>query len=652
MSLIVTPKVGRDGQIADQPSNYQPSDDVRERIAQVTNDYRVATTIRNQPYEEFNNRDLITYLNESQRAFNSFVADASDDPDDAWKANTVRPLTRNKVISIAANVTAELLFPAVEAQNSEAQEDRDAAQVMRDIMEWSLEESDYEKKFTFAVIAACVNPATIIHEDFADVKRKVKEIQEDGSWEEKEVRDEVFSGFINKIVPVDEFYIGDIYEFEMQKQPFLIWRRVIDYNNAAIKYQNNENFKEYVRPGIRVFYIDERDTFYEQYDDTQHDRLVEEVVYYNRFADLQLTFVNGVLMEDDPDSPLLRADKQYPFVKSGYELIDEGRFFYYKSLVDKLKDDQRVIDTMYNMILDGTFLQVMPPAVASGDEDVDASVIMPGMVTNISEGSTLETINTNNNLAAGYNAMAMLERSATESSADPQASGLDTPGSRTATQVVTLEQNARVVLGLFGKMIKFMVEQFGDMRLATIVQYLPIIAGMEVIGDVDKIKFNSLLVKDSNERNSNKKRRIEFSLDIPEDEEAREEEENDMLQKEIDEGVSIARVNPNVFKKLKFSVKVQADALNGRTEAVKRALKVQLYDRLAQNQIVDQVVNTKENLIEPFFPGESDKFILDQTAGIPGQPGENPVQQELLNQVTGNEDSLGRLIGTPAGITQ
>jgi hypothetical protein len=69
------------------------------------------------------------------------------------------------------------------------------------------------------VIAALVNPAVIIHTEYAEVYRKIKEITSKDKWTEKEVLDELLSGFQDSIVPIDELFIGDIYEHDIQNNP-------------------------------------------------------------------------------------------------------------------------------------------------------------------------------------------------------------------------------------------------------------------------------------------------------------------------------------------------------------------------------------------------------------------------------------------------
>jgi hypothetical protein len=102
---------------------------------------------------------------------------------------------------------------------------------LKDLMEWANDQSDYERTFVFAVIAALVNPAVIIHTDYSDVMRKVQEMTEKGDWRTKEVRDEVLSGFIDSIIPLEKFLVTSNVH-EIQRQPYIIWRKAINYDRC------------------------------------------------------------------------------------------------------------------------------------------------------------------------------------------------------------------------------------------------------------------------------------------------------------------------------------------------------------------------------------------------------------------------------------
>lgn len=613
-------------------SSYAPATKVKARLADLRRDYGRADLVRNGTYEEFNYLSLMDVVNRDRRSFNNHIDSPSNNPDDAWHANTVRPITRNKVISIAAHITASLMFPQVFAQNDRDEEDKGAALVMRDLNQWANDNSDYAQVFVKAVVKALVDPAVILHEGFAEVTRKIKEIQDDGSWTEKEILDEVYSGFQNLLIPVEELYIANIYESALQKQPFLIWRRVIDFSEAAQKYGHLPDFK-HVTPGVKVFYSDEQRGFYEMYDESLSGELVEELTYYNRNADLELRVVNGVLL-DDPDRPLQRKDKKYPFAHMGYEFFGGTDFFYFKSLVDKMSSDQDVIDTLYNMIIDGTFLQIMPPAVVMGDEEIDSSVIAPGMITTLTEESKFQTINTNNNLNAGLSVLAKVESSLSESSTDPRQSGQsDGTTPPTAFEVARLESNAKTVLGLFGKMISKFVEDFGNLRLSTILQHMTVAEGVEMVGDSNRLKFRTFLMP-VGEGEAGKTKKIVFDETTPVQGKERKVAGFKLLEEEDRKKMSIVRVNPELFRRAKYMYKVKADFMPEQSDAVKKALSLEAYDRLIQNPIVDQKSVTADFLIDSYRPGESEKYLKAEQPMMQGEakPGNSNMSSQILNQ--------------------
>lgn len=643
MNLVVEPTIKRK-KIADKISLYCPNKKTIERLAFVRQDCEVAQIIRNKSYTEFNDRSLVTYIDDCQRAFNSYVPPGSEDPNEAWRANTVRPATRNKVISIAAHVTGTLMYPNVVAQNEQDEEDRVAGSAMKDLMEFSWEQSDYERSFLYAVISALVNPASIVYDGYSEVMREVKEIKEKGKWVKKKMIDEKYSGFVNYVVPVEELFIGDIYEHDIQKQPFLIWRRVIDYSNAELKYGENENFVKFVHPGLRTFYDPGTRQFYEQQDDSLEGRLVEEIIYYNRVLDLELHIVNGILM-DDPDQPNPRIDKDYPFIKFGYELFDEGKFFYYKSLVDKMKDDQRLLDTLYNMILDGSFMQLMPSLAIYGDEEADSSVFVPGSTHTFGSETKISPITTGANLNAGFNAISKVESSLAESSNDSLQSGLQASGNQTATEISRQEQNARIVLGLFGKMIKFAVEDFGKLRINTILQYLTVGEFMEESGEGSRLKFRSILRPEKIIDGKKKSRKIEFDNDLPEkDTEAHEKLEYEMMKMEDENNIELIKINPDLFRRMKYLVKVSAEMINQNSEAVNKLLNLEAYDRMKGDEYIDQMAIRRDFLFEAYKPGEADKYLKKTEEAIvppnneigkkaPKLPNQRSAKQVLANQV-------------------
>lgn len=643
-------------------SDYKPEKSVQDITRMVMLDMQTGRRILENPYNEFNRRSVLQEIDVNQKAFNSYVPPRSEDPDESWRAQTVRPVTRNKLISIAAHVTASIIYPEVFAQNKDDQEDKDAALVMRDLIEWTINNSQYSRKFLQAVVAALTDPVAIFKVEYTEVMRKVKEMKEDGTYTVKEMVDEVMSGFTFNIIQANEFYIANAYETDIQRQRFVATRKYRDYMDAALMYQQHATWK-HVSPGVRVIFDGESERFYNRAEEDMKGYLVEEVIYYNRALDLELTFINGVLM-CSADYPIQRLDKKYPFAKFGYEFINNGEFFYYKSAANKLSSDQELIDTMYNMVMDGTFLALMPPMALYGSEEVNSSVTIPGQVTSFQDPNTrLESIGPRSDLRAGLEAIGMIEKSMSESSQDSSRQGLAEDGDQTAYQVSQREKNARIVLGLFGKMIGFFVVDVGNLLTGDIVQYMTLGSVEKVVNGTGLMKFRAFLLPDKIVSGKKVTKKIQFTDEYYNKPEGFTEpelmQESIKLAEEgggVDMKVSIAKVNPELFRNLKWMIYTSPEAMEPRSKSMEKALELEKYDRLIQNPTIDQEVVTRD-LIELYAPGESDKYIrkqqpMDQAMlaqqGQQGVMANTPNKQKgvntnLVNQITG-DGSLKRML--------
>lgn len=622
------------GKIKSPASTFRPTDKEAEVTKMVVEDFSLANEIRNKSYAEFNNKSLLERINEDQKAFNSYQESGSDDPEFGWKSNAIRPITRNKVISIAAHITGSIIYPQVFAQNENDEEDRDAAQVMRDLMEWTYDQSEYDKTFVYAVISACVNPAVIIEDCYLENYRTIKEITGKEKWVSKNVLDEEYSGFKNPIVPIDEIFIADIYEPSIQRQPFIIRRRAITYSSALAQYRENKNF-EYVKPGVQSLFDENTGTFYEVQDDTLEGRLVEEVIYYNRTLDLRLVFLNGIIITD-AEQPNPREDKKYPFVKFGYEPIND-RFFYYKSLAFKLSPDQDVIDRLYQMVIDGTFLQLMPPSVVYGNEEVNSSIVTPGKITRFTEPETkFEKIDAGTNLNAGFNTIQIVEKSLAESSMDVLQQGMSIKGSQTAFEISKLEENARIMLGLFGKMIGFAIEELGKLRSNSILQYMTVGEIDEVAGNAGKLRFKKFILNNKNIEGKSKTKKIEFDMNMPD--KMTQEEALDrsygVLDEEggLDADTKIYKVNPTLFRKSKFLFRVYPEMIVPPSDRVKKAFNLEEYDRAIQNPLANQEALYKDLLLGSY---DTTRDNIDKYVKKPEEMQPANQQSGLVDQLTG-----------------
>lgn len=622
-AVLMRAPVNKKGEIEAEFSPYSPTEEEKDIRAMVLKHLVLGTTTMYTPRVEFNDLSLITRDQYDQMSFNTYQPNNGEAwegaPQTAWRSRAMRPVVRNKVMSIAAHATARLIFPKIFAFNKDSDEQKEAAVVMEDLMEWSGDVSNYSHNALMRVITALSSPASIGYTEYGEVMRTVKTEKVNGKWQEKRVRDESYPCFMDAVVPVDQLFIQNIYEPDIQKQGFLIWRKVYSYSEAQNKYNGVYGNFKYVKPGVQALYDDANRVFYDVYDPNMRDEDVEEVVYWNKNLDLKLILVNGVLLTD-ADNPNPRNDKLYPFDKFGYEPIN-NKFFYYKSLAFKLQHDADIVNTLYQMVIDGTYLSIFKPMVNRGGEIIASDVIVPGAVTTLSSpDANLEAINVGSDLRSGLETLSVVEKSINESSQEPLQAGVSESGSgTTAYEISRLEQNANTILGLFLQMISKHVKDFGRLRLGDIVQYMTVPEAVAITDDAPLV-YKTFFLKAKGTQAKNKK--IQFDAEMPDeyDKESYLDASYGVLQEGKSKNMEIAKVNPSLFRELQYMVTINPDVLNPRSEDLERAYDLETFDRMIAAPMV-------------FDPMETGRILLKSNKNTQKEPDKylaKPQQQPVM----------------------
>jgi len=583
-AVLLRTAVDAKGNTISEFSPYQESEEELKISQMILKHFILGTVSMYTPRVEFNDLSLVNRDQHDQMEFNTYQPNNGEawegDPQAAWRSRAIRPVVRNKCISIAAHSTSRLIFPKIFAYNNSSDEQEEAARVMEDLMEWSGDVSNYPFVALMRVITAMSSPASIGFTEYGEIMRTVKtEKDANGKWIEKRVRDESYPCFMDEVVPVNQLYIENFYEPDIQKQGWLIWRKVYAFSEAQVKYNGvYDNFK-YVRPGVQTVYDDANRSFYYVYDPNMRSEDVEEVIYWNKNLDIKIIMVNRVMLTPW-NNPNPRNDKLYPFDKFGYEPIN-NRFFYYKSLAFKLQHDADIINTIYQMVIDGTFLAIFKPMVNVGGEIIASDVIVPGAVTTLSSpDADLRAINVGSDLRAGLEMLNVIEKSINESSQEPLQQGINDQGSQTAYEISRIEQNANTILGLFLQMIGKHVRDFGKLRVGDIIQYLTLPDVAKITGD-SALTYKTFFLK-GKEKVGGKNKKIEFTSSVPEQMTPNEHlnASYDVLEEENKKNMTITKANPAMFRELQYLVAVHADVLNPRSEDLERAWATEEFDRM------------------------------------------------------------------------
>jgi hypothetical protein len=575
-------------------SQYQPNDDEKKELARVIRDYTHAEGIKKSPKWMFNDVSVEQCYMDNLKAVNQYVPPKSTNREDNWRAQTIRPMTRKEVIKLSAKITASILAPQVFAYNDDNDEDRESAQVMLELIQWVVDNSQYREVFFNAIYDSLVAPVSYVYQEYCNGK------------------------FVFQNVPLTEIHIGNEYIYNIQDQPYIFRTRDIDYVTAKKKWGKQENFK-YVRPGVQNVISNDTHIYYAEVSPTNSDRLVNETIYWNKNEKIVRVYINGILIKSAPMSK-----ESYPFVKLGYELIDGGNFAYYMSLVQKLKPSQQVLDETYNLALDGTILNNTPPAAIYGEQTFDTGIISPGIIIPLSNpNSKIEAFMPRADVGSTWAAIQRIEAEMIASSGAD--SNVSSP-SMTAYQTAVLEERDKIQLGLFGKMVSNFVLDLGNLIVDDILRHLTVGKVMDIVGDNDLLKYQTFLVGDLAQGSTSK---IQF-FDINQETITEEEllmEKLKILTEEKSKNQKIYKVNPALFRDRKYKLRMSADAIFSPSGGMLRAYNLEGYDRMINNPLIANDLEslgnvTRDLLVSQYKPGAVDKYV----------PGVNKINKMIQSQ--------------------
>lgn len=582
----------------DKLSNYTPTDTERKCINEFLKDFRLCWQTMHLPRAEFNDMSLYQRYIVDMLAFNTYQENDGnpmmEDRLGGWQSTAMRPIIRNASVSIAAHQTARQLVPKISAYNQSNDEQEDAAKVMGYLVDWAREEAQYPYKALFRNIAALYSPISWGLSEYVEVYRNINDgMNSDGTPKLRRELDESESGFKHLPLPCDSVFFGDFYGGpDCQKQDVIILRRIISYDKAKIKYGHLKNF-QYINPGVIVVMDDANNGFYQVYDSHMRGEDVEECIRWRKSTDSKEVMVNGVLLSE-PYAPNPRADHQYPLDSFYYLPINE-RCIGGKSLVFSLQSDTRLANEFYQMISDGTKLNLFPPTVTSGSDKAGVDVIVPGL--NLAFDDKDVVINPlrtadGQSLKTAMETLEKIESSIHESSQDPIQQGQNPGGgpASTAYEISRIEQNSATVLGLSIKFFTFShVIPYGKLLVSDILQYMTMPDAEKITGD-GGLLYKTFYAKEPGGKG--KQNKISFDSTLP-DTMSEDEKENMswMLLKAqggIKSNTTLWKVNPILFREYKYKFTVDADVLNPRSAELERAFDLETYDRAIASPVADQ----------------------------------------------------------------
>lgn len=656
-------------------SAYNPPEEIKKLFAQVQRDYETAWRLQHRPWDEFDGMSLLQRARLDQQTFGAYVGAAIEPVSKQWRWKGRKNTARNKVIGILAHLISGMLFPYCYAYNTENEEDEMTAKVMRILIENHLKKADYEMKFLYMVTSALVNPAVHVEVEYVEAMQRIKEMTAEGKYKVTEVVDELLSGIGLHLVPIDQILVADFFTNDIQRQPFVCRLRRISYDEArniySGKYFDEVGDKkidrfDFVEAGkTRILLAgQEHQTLYDVEWTEADKNYVQEITMFYRPEDLEVTFVGGVFMGnyDDPYNSnnfkhrrmTMIGDEYkslpvYPFAKSGFEPLDPaGRFYYYKSACFKEFWDDAAQNRMHQLAYDGTYLDVIKPIFMTGVAKVDQTVMVPGATVGMPMGASVTPYSLSPNLVAALNMMREEQADLSESTQDKIQSGVSQPGV-TATATMKAEQNAQVILGVFGVMIADLIKQVGELVIDCIIQHTTVGELDATIPESLNMKYKTILLQ-GKEKGKDITNKIEFDSSMMTQDLTKEkanELEWNMWEANGGENSKTVhyKVNPYKFARTQYAVYIDPNLIVSRSMGTDKLRKDRAFNLLMDPRVVPfinpQAVVDKY-VLEEFSDGDPDEFkktpeqIQQEQMMAQGGQQIQGGSSELLNQIMGS----------------
>lgn len=621
-------------------SAYQPSQEICDLTSSCKEDFELGIEIITKPWVELNDMSVIERTNRDQRTFNAFVDESVEDPTQAWKWRGTRSKARNKAIAMHAQITAGYIIPMFIAQNENDEEDRDFSDIMRDVCEWMVENSNYKSSFLMASMGMLVNPVTYLGAEYTIVYQKIKEMSDEG-YSQKEIIDEVLSGFQAPVYSPTDILITNAHEQNIQRQRRIFKISYIDMVEARAEYKDHENF-DYVQAGKKMVFDGVTGVFYETHDD-ENPNLVQKVVMLGRRDDEEVCYLGGIYMGNMSKggcemNPIRHRDNRnapkYNVTPFGYQRVNE-HFFYYKSLMNAQYWDNQLLDAQYEVAMNRAFLDAEMPIAVYGQEKVDSDIIFPSAIVAFSDKETKASpLLPQTDLSKLFAGMSMTEKSIEESSVSGVSNGQLPEGDQKATAIAIAEQNAKILLQGVGKNLAESIVQYGALMADIALQHLTVPQVVELAGGETKEKYPSFILDNKNVGGKNVSKVLRFDDSLlgremtPEKKKIKEV----ALAEEAgypEQTKAIYLINPELFSRMKYLTRCEPERMFPKNEAFMQAMMTNIYAQFSENPYVSLEALTRKTLYQ-FFRGETNELMkkqdlsMENMSGVLGGEGDNP----------------------------
>src|SRR5581483_2306493 len=411
---------------------------------------QIARDQRNQNHDEFDGMTYMQWYESNLKGANSFIAPKKNKEDTTFVTGT----TRQALLAMIAKISQLNLSPEIKAFDKNDHEDVHTGQAMEDIV-LKADELDHDEEKKLLRQYELFSQGTAFAEEVWTEEFRSNKTLNQKKWEGqikdvdwKENLEKVYEGCRRNLLPGPNVFLGAITEFDMEQQPYIFTVDYIPYDEAKALYGEWERW-EYVTRDLQNFSEPTPQAIlYNNWRlQTTRKDMVEVIKYQDKWANEFMVILNGVMMMPI-GFPMPWKYGEYNIVKQVYEIITPY-FAYGGSLIKRLKTAQALEDEFWRLAILKTQQSFQPPRGNPSGKVLSSRIFMPGKITQgLDPAMVKPLVETTGVNSSEVQIMQMLKQNLHDNSLPDISQGQEPQGDQTATEIMQLQREAKVLLGL------------------------------------------------------------------------------------------------------------------------------------------------------------------------------------------------------------
>lgn len=436
-----------------QIPNY--TDEQKEYLKALQKRLEGARDLRDQPHEEFDNLPFIPYWQAIERSANTTIQAKKNKGETTFQSGTLR----TKMLAFLATYQGLNLKVDISAYNEYEVIINNLGNAMEDILE-KIDELNEDEELRMLRQYEMLKHGYVfvesIWKDEFSINKKLKN-PFDGKVTGCEWTTESKKGLgkpVRNIISGLGVYLGDLTKYFIKDQPYIFTVEVINYSEAEASYKNWEMWK-YVTKDLRKFSGSTAEAITENawrlLGEAKKGK-VEVIKYQDKPHNEFQILLNGIPMLPI-GFPLteISPDGEYTITQQNLEPI-RYNFAYGKSFIFKNKNIVAVLDQMMKLGVLKTQQSFVPPLLNFTSKLISRDIFMPGQMTRgISKGDIGPVIDWTpvGVTTSEFNMIQEVIKWIDRNTVSQTATGAKEEGGKvTATQIVQLQRQARIMMGL------------------------------------------------------------------------------------------------------------------------------------------------------------------------------------------------------------